>query len=149
MSLLKYFIKHPECAYKIKDTSKVLLNFNMVPRKVKYAYLLGYDCKKSGKVAIITFYHKEVGKYVCANTTLNNLVSIDSKRIKNKSILERISLLKSYNEFINGLDMRFYFSIDCYKRGDYYLVCFPACCRKYLGDEYYNRKNYFPDDLDV
>lgn len=131
MLLLKYFINYPECAFKVKDTSLLFPYGIITPRKIKYIYIIGYDYKECGKVAIIIFYHKKLKKYICCNTTLDNLISICNKNINNNSIKKRIELFISYSNFIKNLNINFRYSADVYIRHNEHAVDFPTCCYKY------------------
>lgn len=101
MSLLRFFIKHSECAYKVKNCDIFLGHVNY--RKIRIAYLIGIE----DGLAVIVFKDKIRKRYVCDVTLCGNLKKIDKHKLKNMTKEDRLSQYLDYIEFIRCLDVDF------------------------------------------
>lgn len=99
MSILRFFIPHPECAYEIKN-KELIYPLEFCCHKIKIAYLLGMD---SGE-AVIVFYDKMSKRYVFAKTMCGNLKKIDRKSIKRMSKKNRVERYLDYINFLQSLE---------------------------------------------
>lgn len=99
MSLLRFFIDCPECAYKVKN-QELVYPLEFYHHKIKIAYLLGMDFGE----AVIIFYDKISKRYVFAKTMCGNLKKIDRKSIKRMSKKNRVERYLDYINFLQSLE---------------------------------------------